>query len=139
MRELKDFIKNKKIDFKKLEEFGFKLIDNSYYYQTSLLKNQFKMSVKISLDNSIFTEIIDVETNEAYVLHLLEMKRSGYSEKVYKAYSEILAKIKEEIEFLKEGEEEVDDTRSMKFLYISLGISIITLIIVIITFFLKLK
>ena len=96
MREITNFIKDKKIDFKKLEEFGFKLKDNSYYYHTSLLKNQFKMSVKISLDNSIFTEIIDTETNEAYVLHLLEMKRSGYSEKVYKAYSEVLEKIKKE-------------------------------------------
>ena len=96
MREIKDFIKNKKINFKKLKEFGFELIDNSYCYHTSLLKNQFKMSVKISLDNSIFTEIIDTETNEPYVLHLLEMKRSGYSEKVYKAYSEILAKIQKE-------------------------------------------
>ena len=96
MRELNNFIKDKKIDFKKLKEFGFELIDNSYYYHTSLLKNQFKMSVKISLDNSIFTEIIDTETNEPYVLHLLEMKRSGYSEKVYKAYSEILAKIQKE-------------------------------------------
>ena len=96
MRELKDFIKDKKADLKKLEEFGFKLKDNSYYYQTSLLKNQFKMSVKISLDNSIFTEIIDTETNEAYILHLLEIKRSGYSEKVYKAYSEVLEKIQKE-------------------------------------------
>ena len=96
MRELKDFIKNKKINFKKLEEFGFELKENSYYYHTSLLKNQFKMSVKINLDNSIFTEIIDTETNEPYILHLLEMKRSGYSEKVYKAYSEILAKIQKE-------------------------------------------
>ena len=94
MREIKDFIKNKKINFKKLKEFGFELIDNSYYYHTPLLKNQFKMSVKISLDNSIFTEIIDTETNEPYVLHLLEIKRSGYSEKIYKAYSEILEKIK---------------------------------------------
>ena len=96
MREINNFIKNKKINFKKLEEFGFKLKDNSYYYQTSLLKNQFKMSVKISLDNSIFSEIIDTETNEAYILHLLEIKRSGYSEKVYKAYSEVLEKIKKE-------------------------------------------
>ena len=96
MREITNFIKDKKIDFKKLEEFGFELKDNSYYYYTSLLKNQFKMSVKISLDNSIFTEIIDTETNEAYVLHLLEIKRSGYSEKVYKAYSEVLEKIKKE-------------------------------------------
>lgn len=96
MRELKDFIKDKKIDFKKLEEFGFELIDNSYYYDTSLLKNQFKMTIKINLDNSIFTEIIDTETNEPYVLHLLEMKRSGYSEKVYKAYSQILEKIQKE-------------------------------------------
>ena len=96
MREIKDFIKNKKINFKKLKEFGFELIDNSYYYYTSLLKNQFKMSVKISLDNSIFTEIIDTETNEPYILHLLEIKRSGYSEKVYKEYSEVLEKIKKE-------------------------------------------
>ena len=94
MREIKDFIKNKKINFKKLKEFDFELIDNSYYYHTSLLKNQFKMSVKINIDNSIFTEIIDTETNEPYVLHLLEIKRSGYSEKIYKAYSEILEKIK---------------------------------------------
>ena len=96
MREITNFIKDKKIDFKKLEEFGFELIDNSYYYQTLLLKNQFKMSVKINLDNSIFTEIIDTETNEPYVLHLLEMKRSGYSEKVYKEYSEVLEKIQKE-------------------------------------------
>ena len=54
------------------------------------------MCVKINLDNSIFTEIIDTETNEPYVLHLLEMKRSGYSEKVYKAYSEVLERIKKE-------------------------------------------
>ena len=94
MREITNFIKDKKIDLKKLEEFGFKLKDNSYYYHTSLLKNQFKMSVKISLDNSIFTEIIDTETTEPYVLHLLEIKRSGYSEKVYKAYSKVLEKIK---------------------------------------------
>ena len=96
MREVKDFIKDKKIDLKRLEKFGFKLKDNSYYYDTSLLKNQFKMCVKINLDNSIFTEIIDVETSEPYVLHLLEMKRSGYSEKVYGAYSEVLEKIKKE-------------------------------------------
>ena len=96
MRELKDFIKDKKIDLKRLKKFGFKLKDNSYYYYTSLLKNQFKMTVKISLDNSIFTEILDTETKEPYVLHVLEMKRSGYSEKVYKAYSEILAKIQKE-------------------------------------------
>lgn len=96
MREVKDFIKDKKIDLKRLEKFGFELKDNSYYYHTSLLKNQFKMSVKISLDNTIFTEIIDVETSEPYVLHLLEERRNGYIEKVYKAYSEVLDKIKKE-------------------------------------------
>ncbi|BEO89616.1 MmcQ/YjbR family DNA-binding protein [Fusobacterium nucleatum] len=95
MREIKDFIKNKKINLKRFKEFGFKLIDNSYYYHTFLLKNQFKMTVKINLDNSIFTEIIDTETNEPYVLYLIE-NRSGYSEKVYKEYSEVLEKIKKE-------------------------------------------
>ena len=96
MREVENFIKDKKIDLKKLEEFGFKLINKSYYYYTSLLKNQFKMTIKINLDNSIFTEIIDTETNEPYVLHLLEERRNGYIEKVYKTYSEVLEKIKKE-------------------------------------------
>ena len=96
MREVKDFLKDKKIDLKRLKKFDFKLKDNSYYYTTSLLKNQFEMCVKINVDNSIFTEIIDVETNEPYILHLLEMKRNGYSEKVYRAYSEVLDKIKKE-------------------------------------------
>lgn len=96
MREVKDFIKDKKMDLKRLEKFGFKLKDNSYYYDIFLLNNQFKMTVKINLDNSIFTEIIDVETSEPYVLHLLEMKRSSYSEKVYRGYSEVLEKIKKE-------------------------------------------
>lgn len=96
MREVENFIKDKKIDLKRLKKFGFKLKDNSYYYDVFLLNNQFKMSVKINLDNSIFTEIIDTETNEPYVLHLLEMKRNGYGEKVYMAYSEILERIKKE-------------------------------------------
>ncbi|WP_454953394.1 MmcQ/YjbR family DNA-binding protein [Fusobacterium hwasookii] len=96
MREITNFIKDKKIDFKKLEEFGFELKDNSYYYDIFLLNNQFKMTIKINLDNSIFTEIIDTETTEPYVLHLLEIKRNGYSEKVYKAYSKVLEKIKKE-------------------------------------------
>lgn len=96
MREVKDFLKDKKIDLKRLKKFGFKLKDNSYYYTTSLLKNQFEMCVKINVDNSIFTEIIDVETNETYVLHLLEKRRNGYIEKVYKTYSEVLDKIKKE-------------------------------------------
>ena len=96
MREVKDFIKDKKMDLKRLEKFGFKLKDNSYYYDIFLLNNQFKMTVKINLDNSIFTELIDTETNETYVLHLLEERRNGYSEKVYGAYSEVLEKIKKE-------------------------------------------
>ena len=96
MREVKDLIKDKKIDLKRLEKFGFKLKENSYYYNISLLKNQFKMCVKINLDNSIFTELIDTETNETYVLHLLEERRNGYIEKVYKTYSEVLEKIKKE-------------------------------------------
>jgi len=96
MREVENFIKDRKIDLKKLKEFGFKLKDNSYYYDAFLLNNQFKISVKINLDNSIFTEIVDIETNEPYVLHLLEIKRSGYSKKVYKEYSEVLEKIKKE-------------------------------------------
>ena len=96
MREVKDFIKDKKIDLKRLKKFGFKLKENSYYYDIFLLNNQFKMTVKINLDNSIFTELIDAETNEPYVLHLLETKRNGYIEKVYKTYSEVLDKIKKE-------------------------------------------
>lgn len=93
------------------------------------LKNEMRKEVSSN------REIINDLSNEiSSISNLLESLKKDNENKNLE-----IKKIKEEIEFLKEDEEEVDDTRSMKFLYISLGISIITLIIVIITFFLKLK
>jgi len=93
------------------------------------LKNEMRKEVSSN------REIINDLSNEiSSISNLLESLKKDNENKNLE-----IKKIKEEIEFLKEDEEEVDDTRSMKFLYISLGISIITLIIVIITFFLKIK
>lgn len=93
------------------------------------------LKIEMRKEVSSNREIINDLSNEiSSISNLLESLKKDNENKNLE-----IKKIKEEIEFLKEGEEEVDDTRSMKFLYISLGISIITLIIVIITFFLKLK
>ena len=93
------------------------------------------LKIEMRKEVSSNREIINDLSNEiSSISNLLESLKKDNENKNIE-----IKKIKEEIEFLKEDEEEVDDTRSMKFLYISLGISIITLIIVIITFFLKLK
>ncbi|EAA25053.1 hypothetical protein FNV1997 [Fusobacterium vincentii ATCC 49256] len=93
------------------------------------------LKIEMRKEVSSNREIINDLSNEiSSISNLLESLKKDNENKNLE-----IKKIKEEIEFLKEDEEEVDDTRSMKFLYISLGISIITLIIVIITFFLKLK
>ena len=111
-------------------------ISNNYIndLKERISENNFKYENLLNEFNKKNTDFNNLSNEISFISNLLESLKKDNENKNLE-----IKKIKEEIEFLKDDEEEVDDTRSMKFLYISLGISIITLIIVIITFFLKLK
>ena len=109
---------------KYIDDLKEKTLENNFKYENLLNELNKKNIYFNNLSNKI-----------SYISNLVENLKKENEDKNLE-----IKKLKEEIEFLKEDEEEdTDDTRSMKFLSISLGISIVTLIIVIISFFLKLK
>lgn len=65
MRNLNNDFKN--VDYKKLLDYGFTKIENSYYYEKSISNNQFNVIVEITEEKQI-SKLIDLETNEEYVL-----------------------------------------------------------------------
>ncbi|WP_339013739.1 hypothetical protein LDK02_05245 [Fusobacterium animalis] len=94
---------------------------------------EFKTEIKKELYNN--RETINNFSNKiTYIFEIIENLKKENENKNLE-----IKKLKEKRGILKESEEETNGTRSINFLYISLGISIITLIIVIISFFLKLK
>ena len=94
---------------------------------------EFKTEIKKELYNN--RETINNFSNKiTYIFEVIENLKKENENKNLE-----IKKLKEKRGILKETEEETSGTRSINFLYISLGISIITLIIVIISFFLKLK
>ena len=94
---------------------------------------EFKTEIKKELYNNRET-INDFSNKITYSFEVIENLKKENENKNLE-----IKKLKEKRSILKESEEETNGTRSMNFLYISLGISVITLIIVIISFFLKLK
>ena len=94
---------------------------------------EFKTEIKKELYNN--RETINNFSNKiTYIFEVIENLKKENENKNLE-----IKKLKEKRGILKESEEETNGTRSINFLYISLGISIVTLIIVIISFFLKLK
>lgn len=93
---------------------------------------EFKTEIKKELYNNRET-INDFSNKITYIFEVIENLKKENENKNLE-----IKKLKEKRSILKNSEEETNGTRSMNFLYISLGISAITLIIVIISFFLKL-
>ena len=65
MRVLDNELKDKKIVYKKLLEYGFVKEKNFYIYQTKLLNNQFEMLVIVK-ENKMSSKLIDLESNKEY-------------------------------------------------------------------------
>ena len=56
----------------KLEPFGFRRDGDVYFYAEELLAGSFTLHVKISKDGVVSTLLLDTESEEPYVLHLVE-------------------------------------------------------------------
>ena len=85
--------KNKKFNFKKLKDFGFKQINNEYVYNTDLLDKQFSLNVVVSPQELLITKLTDKSTGELYTLHLLEGVSGAFVGKIKEEYNAILENI----------------------------------------------
>ena len=67
-----NFFKNKKVNIKKLLEYGFSTDNAEYSYNTEIVSGDFLFLIKINQLGEIRTELIEKETQDIYTLHLTD-------------------------------------------------------------------
>lgn len=89
MRELNKDFKNKLIDYEKLLEYGFTKKDNYYSYEINIYDNHFKVIIELSKEKQL-SRVIDLSTNEEYVLVDVQGLSGDFVWKVKEEYENIL-------------------------------------------------
>ena len=79
----------------KLESFGFIRDGDAYFYADELLAGSFKLHVKVSNNGLVSTLLMDTESDEPYVLHLVENAQGAFVGEVRAAYQAVLDRIGE--------------------------------------------
>ena len=79
----------------KLEPFGFIRDGDAYFYADELLAGSFKLHVKVSNKGLVSTLLMDTESDEPYVLHLVENAQGAFVGEVRSAYQAVLDRIGE--------------------------------------------
>ena len=90
---VRKIFKNKKINYKKLVQFGFKFDGTFYEYSQKILDNQFELFVFIKNEKDIETKLIDCDSKELYTLHLFGDAAGTFVGEVREAYENVLNNI----------------------------------------------
>lgn len=92
MRNLENKLKNRKINHKLLEEYGFKKEIDKYIYQTKMQKGQFEIEVVISNKES-YARLVDLENEEEFVLVDIEASTGQFVGQLRKEYENVIENI----------------------------------------------
>ena len=93
MRNLDNIeLKNKMIDYNKLIEYGFIKLENTYIFKTKICDEQFEVVVSLS-DNEKKSKVIDLATEDEYVLVDIEEAAGEFVGKVRNEYENLLQDI----------------------------------------------
>lgn len=92
MRNLNKYFENKSIDYEKLFDYGFSKKGSSYYYESNICDDHFKVVVELSKEIQT-SKVIDLELNEEYVLVDVEKSSGDFVGKVKDEYEIILKQI----------------------------------------------
>lgn len=79
----------------KLDSFGFQHYGDGYIHEESLLDGAFRLYVRVADDGTISSLLLDSETQEPYVLHLVESAEGAFVGSVRTAYHEALNRVGE--------------------------------------------
>ena len=88
-------IKNKAPNFAELAEYGFKKTKNGYEFSKNIMKDEFKLTVNISFEGVLSTQLSEISTKEIYTLHLLEGAKGSFVGKVREEYNAVINDILE--------------------------------------------
>lgn len=85
--------KNRKPNIEKLLSFGFENTDNYYVYYADLVDGQMKLTVKIDAEEKLYTEVVDNNSGDEYVLHRVAGAAGSFVGQVKTEYETILEEI----------------------------------------------
>ena len=86
-------VKHRKPDIQKLLAFGFEEMYDRYTYSVGLLTGQMKMTVDVSKDGAVSTQVLDSGSGEEYVLHLVQTAAGSFVGRVRAEYDAVLDEI----------------------------------------------
>ena len=89
MRDLKEFLRNRSIDIIKLQRYGFKGEKNKYKLYKKIEEGQFEVIVEFE-NNRMISRLIDVVSEEEYILADVENAQGAFVGKVREEYENVL-------------------------------------------------
>ncbi len=92
---LTDFFKFKTPNVEKMRLFGFREEGGELVFRTPVFEEQFVLTVRVSADGCVKTELLDVLTEEPYTLHLVEGAAGEFVGRVREEYEIVLQNIAE--------------------------------------------
>ena len=89
----KVLFKDRKPNKDRLLDYGFELVNEEYIYSTVIAKGLMLMTVSVNDKGEVNTNIVDKETGERYVLHLIDDAHGSYVGSIKEEYENILRSI----------------------------------------------
>ncbi len=86
-------LQHKKLNQKKLLDYGFIKSGNDYIYSTDVMGDAFCLIIKVTTSNEIKTKLIEKATNEIYTLHLAKSAVGDFVGQIREEYNKILEDI----------------------------------------------
>lgn len=86
MEGLENILRNRKIDINKLLEYGFKEKNDNYEYKEILIENEFDIIFTFSKDGNLDSKVIDIVSEDEYLLVKVTTATGEYVGKVREAY-----------------------------------------------------
>lgn len=90
MINTESLFKNKKLNPEQIIAYGFTKRKDDYIYSSELINGQLKMMVIITKTGKVSTEIKDILSGEAYIIHQVSALHGGFVGKVREEYDRIL-------------------------------------------------
>ena len=89
----KVLFKDRLLNEERLLDYGFEQTGNEYVYHTPIAKGQMQLTVKVSKGNEVDTKIVDSESGEEYVMHLVDDAIGEFVGSIKEEYENILRRI----------------------------------------------
>lgn len=84
---------HKKPNFEKLRAFGFTESNGTHTYRTTIADGQFQMSITLSKQAAISTQVIDLVSKDEYVLHRIAGTSGAFVGMIKTDYESVLLEV----------------------------------------------